>query len=173
MSHRVFVGYFETEDEILDATTAARKAGLKIHDVYTPYAVHGMDEAMGLRASRLTWVAFIAGMSGAAGALALQWYTSVVSWPLNVGGKPLFSWPAFVPIVFELGVLSSALVTVAALFLRNRMFPWSWHKTLPRVTNDRFALALSVMGAQLDLEEARELLTEYGACDITIAEVEV
>jgi hypothetical protein len=162
MSPPLLIGYFESEEKILHATRAAREAGYAIHDVYTPYAVHGMDEAMGLRHSRLTWVCFGGGLFGASAALALQYYTSVVSWPLNVGGKPFNSLPAFIPVTFELTVLLAALTTVAAFFLRARLFPGKGGGALPRVTDDRFALALR---AGVD-EAPRELLRRLGAVEI-------
>lgn len=164
----ILIGYFDDEERVLGATRAAREAGYQVHDVYTPYAVHGMDEAMGLRRSRLTWVCFFAGLTGGSLALSLQYYTSVVSWPLNVGGKPFASWPAFIPVTFELTVLIAALTTVAALFIRTRLFPGSSAEALPRVTDDRFALALKVESPQ---GPAREVLQQHGAVEVVEAEV--
>jgi hypothetical protein len=168
----VFVGWFESEDEILAATTAAREQGMTIHDVYTPYAVHGMDDAMGLRPSRLPWVCFFAGLTGFSCAWGLQYYTSVVSWPLNIGGKPFHSLPAFIPVIFELTVLFAALISVAALFMRERMFPGARPKVLPRVTNDRFALALVTEGARFDHQSAARFLEKHGAVEVAMMEVD-
>ncbi|MHB8872922.1 MAG: DUF3341 domain-containing protein [Myxococcaceae bacterium] len=171
MSRKVLVGYFETEESILGATRAARDAGLAVHDVYTPYAVHGMEEALGLRASRLPWVCFVAGAAGLAMALGLQYYTSVVSWPLNVGGKPFNSLPAFIPVTFEVTVLVAGLVSVAAFFLRSWVLPGVPALALPRVTNDRFALALSTAEAGFDVEGAQTLLRRLGAVETGLAQV--
>jgi hypothetical protein len=169
MSTSVVIGYFDSEERILAATRAARTAGLKIQDVYTPYAVHGMDDAMGLRPSRLTWVCFLAGLTGASLALALQYYTSVVSWPLNVGGKPFNSLPAFIPVTFELTVLFAGLSTVGAFLLRARLFPGRAQAVLPRVTDDRFALA--VEGAPEAVEAAGGVMRQHGAVELEMREV--
>ncbi|XXF79906.1 DUF3341 domain-containing protein [Myxococcaceae bacterium GXIMD 01537] len=171
MSQSILIGYFDSEERILSATRAAREAGYNIHDVYTPYAVHGLDDAMGLRPSRLTWVTFFAGLTGATAALSLELYTSVVSWPLNVGGKPFNSLPAFIPVAFELTVLFAGLGTVAAFLLRSRLFPGHKRLALPRVTDDRFALALGTEGPASEVAEAEETLRKLGAVETKQVEV--
>jgi hypothetical protein len=149
---------------VLDATRAARDAGMVIEDVYAPYAIHGIDQAMGLPQSRLTWVCFSAGLAGMLLMLLFLWWMTVVAWPLNVGGKPLFSLPAYIPIVFEFTVLSAGLSTVAALFVATRLWPGKRAMVLPRVTNDRFALALVAAGS-FDEEAARRICSGSGAVD--------
>jgi hypothetical protein len=163
----LLVGFFDDEGRVLEATAAARKAGLKIEDVYTPYAVHGMDEAMGLAPSRLTWVCFLAGLGGLTFALGFQVWTQAVAWPLNIGGKPFNSFPAFIPVGFELTVLSAALTSVAALFARAGLFPGRPTQVLEGVTNDRFALALVATGSN-DEERGRKLCQEHGAVEISL-----
>ena len=143
---------FDDEGALLRATAAARRAGIAIDDAFTPYAVHGLEEAMGLRRSRLTWVCFAAGLTGAACAMAFQVWTSAVDWPLNVGGKPFASIPAFIPITFELTVLSAALVSAFFFFFRSRLFPGKEAAPPPRATDDRFVLVVA------DSEAARRLL---------------
>jgi hypothetical protein len=152
------VGYFDDEHRLLDGARAARAAGLEIRDAFVPYAVHGLDEAMGLRRSRLPWVCFVAGISGGTLALSFELWTSVSSWALNVGGKPFASVPAFIPVAFELTILSAALTSVAAFFFRSRLFPGKSAAPLPRVTDDRFALVL-----ERDDPTARALLRTAGA----------
>ncbi|WP_224364410.1 DUF3341 domain-containing protein [Hyalangium versicolor] len=171
MSPPVLIGYFDTEEKILDATRAARQAGYAVHDVYTPYAVHGMDEAMGLKPSRITYVCFGAGLLGCTLALSLELYTSVVSWPLNVGGKPFNSLPAFIPVAFELTVLFAGLITVAAFLARSRLFPGSQRLTLPGVTDDRFALVLGAREGQQGHEAAEGMLRRHGAVEMSWKEV--
>ncbi|QDF06984.1 DUF3341 domain-containing protein [Myxococcus xanthus] len=163
MSAPVLIGYFDSEAQVLDATRAVREAGFVLHDVYTPYAVHGLDDAMGLKPSRLTWVCFGAGLLGCTLALSLQYYTSVVSWPLNVGGKPFNSFPAFIPVTFELTVLFAALATVAAFLSRAKLFPGSRRAVLPRVTDDRFAIAVAPREAPSELDAAEDLMRRHGA----------
>jgi hypothetical protein len=171
MSRKVLVGYFDTEEQLLGATRDARETGLAIHDVYTPYAVHGMEEALGLRHSRLPWVCFAAGLTGLVMALSLQYYTSVVSWPINVGGKPFNSLPAFIPVAFELTVLVAGLSSVAAFFLRSRLLPGRSASPLPRVTNDRFALAFSALDERFDPQVATVLMQRHGVLETGYAEV--
>jgi hypothetical protein len=173
MSQRLFIAWFAQEDDVLAATTAAREAGLAIFDVFTPYAVHGMDAAMGLRPSRLTWVCFGAALLGLSAGISLQYYTSAVSWPLNVGGKPFNSFPAFVPVAFEMTVLFAALITVAALFFRTRLYPrlQGPPEVLARVTNDRFALALTTADPRWSETAARDLSRRHGAVDVGYSEV--
>ncbi|MCL2011420.1 MAG: DUF3341 domain-containing protein [Cystobacterineae bacterium] len=152
------VGWFEQEAQILNATKAARKAGLKVVDVYTPYAVHGLDEAMGLKPSKLTWVCLLAALGGGGGMFSLMLYTSAIAWPLNVGGKPFVSAPAFIPVTFEAAVLSAALMSVFAFFVRSKLFPGKKVVPLERVTDDRFALELLA-----EPEQARHFLQAQGA----------
>ena len=158
------VATFTDEASLLAATRAVRAAGVAIEDAYTPYAVHGLDDAMGLRRSRLTWVCFLAGTMGATVAITFQLWTSAVSWPLNVGGKPFASIPAFIPVTFELTVLSAALVSAATFLFRSRLFPGQRAAPLPRVTDDRFALVVD------DGPEARELLRAAGASEVVPAD---
>jgi len=171
MSTPVLIGYFESEAQVLDATRAVRDSGHVLQDVYTPYAVHGLDDAMGLRPSRLTWVCFGAGALGCTLALSLQLYTSVVSWPLNVGGKPFNSFPAFIPVSFELTVLFAALITVGTFFARAKLFPGNRKLALPRVTDDRFAIAVSPRRSPEALEDAEQLLRRHGAVALDLKEV--
>jgi len=119
----VIVVSFAREEDIVTATREARKRGLHIVDVYTPYAVHGLDEAMGLGPSRLSWACFFFGLLGVTLAFVFQFWTTAVDWPLNVGGKPWNSLPAFVPVAFELMVLLGGLGLVFTFFLRCKLFP--------------------------------------------------
>ncbi len=164
MNARFVHGVFDTESGVVDATCAAREGSFSIVDVYSPYAIHGIDKAMGLRPSRLTWVCFLAGLLGVALILYFQFWTSAIDWPINVGGKPFNSLPAFVPIAFEITVLFAGLGVVAALFMRCRLFPGKKGKQPEiSVTDDRFVLLLRLEGAQRTVEEARALLNDHGA----------
>jgi hypothetical protein len=162
------IGYFDSEEKVIKATRAVREAGHRIHDVYTPYAVHGLDAAQGLKPSKLTWVTFLAGLTGLTAALSLQIYTSAIAWKLNVGGKPFLSLPAFVPVSFELTVLFGGLATVAAFFIRTKLFPGKQALVLPRVTDDRFAIAL-VADAKAGALET--VLRHHGAVETENREV--
>jgi hypothetical protein len=164
MSRHILVGIFEREEDILEATRAVRERGLSIADVYAPYAVHGLDRAMGLEPSRLPWVCFALGLFGAAFKVWFEFWTTSVDWPINVGGKPWNSLPAFVPITFEVMVLFAALSTVFAFFLVSRLRPGRQARMVdPRVTNDRFALVLEQTDAGFDAEAVGRMLREYKA----------
>jgi hypothetical protein len=119
-------------------------------DAYTPFPVHGLEAAQGLKRSLLPFVTFGAGLAGFCLAFLFQYWTSAVDWPLIVGGKPFNSWPAFVPIMFELTVLLAGLSTVAAMFLFNGLPNTKRRIFDPSLTRDRFAL---VIEAPLKVEE--------------------
>ena len=166
------VGTFGEPDALLRAIRPLREEHFAIHDVYAPYPVHGLDEAMGLRRTRLPWVTLFAGLTGLTVAVCFQFYTSILDWPLNVGGKPDNSTLAFVPVSFELTVLFAGLATVAALFVRTKLYPGK-RETLPdaRVTNASFALVLPTPNDGLDERRIRELLSRHGARDVREKEV--
>jgi hypothetical protein len=164
MERRVFVGSFATEDDLLGAVRAAREHRFRIADVYTPYAVHGLGRAMGLRASRLPWVCFAFGLFGAAFKLTFQFWTMARDWPLNVGGKPWNSLPAYVPVTFEVMVLLAGFAVVFAFLLRCRLFPGK--QPAPRiqgVTDDRFVLVLEQTEDDFDANVARQLFHDFHA----------
>ena len=159
---RLLVSVFEREDDVVQATTAARKEGLEIVDVYTPYAVHGLDRAMGLPPSRLPWVCFLLGLLGAVTMTIFQFWASAVSWPINVGGKPWNSLPAFVPAIFEITVLCGGVGTVLFFFWWAGMRPGLQSAMSDtRVTDDRFALVLLASGASFDRDRAEKLLAQF------------
>ncbi len=163
MSRRLFLAVFEREDDLLGATAAVRAEGLRIVDVYTPYAVHGLDEAMGLKPSRLSRACLTCGAIGVAVALWLQYWTMTVDWPINVGGRPWNSLPAFVPVTFEVMVLFAGLGVVLAFFIVSRLYPGKRARIpLPDTTGSRFVLVLEE-GAAFDSVKVKQLLTSYHA----------
>lgn len=163
LRERYLAGYFRNEHDLLAAVTAARAAGLEVHDVYTPFPVHGMDEAMGLRRSRLMWIAFIAGGLGLAFGLALQIWTSAYDWPVNTGGKPLNSFPLFIPVAFELTVLFSGLIAIGVLFARNRLWFFARREIFAGVTDDAFVMVLRQRDGRFDSAQAADIFNNYGA----------
>lgn len=164
---RYTAGFFKRERDVLAAVREARRAGLQVHDVYTPFAVHGMDGAMGLRRSRLTWIAFVAGVMGLAAGLTLQIWTSVYDWPLNVGGAPFNSFPLFIPVTFELTVLFSGLIAIGMLLIRNRLWLFSKRRVFDRVTDDLFVCVIKQSDAASDVEEAVKVFAKHGAIRVT------
>ncbi len=158
---------FEYEDDLLGATREVRKQGLKIVDAFTPYAVHGLDKAMGLKPSRLTWVCFLCGLTGALIALTFQHWTAAVNWPLDVGGKPWNALPSDVPVIFELMVLLAGFGSVFALFGVSQLFPGKTAK-MPsmEVTNDRFVLVIDDAETDYDAASVRRLLDKYHVLNV-------
>ena len=173
MPSSFLVATFSDAEKLLHAVHAVRQENLRIYDVYAPYPIHGLDAAMGVRRTRLPWVTFLVGCCALALAVTFQFYTTVLDWPLNVGGKPDNSSLAFVPICFELTVLLSGLATVAALFLRARLYPGKRESLFAEgVTNDTFALVLRKREPPFDAHRARKVLQDSGATRIREREAE-
>ena len=174
MRAKILVATFPHVDGLLRAVRTARREMLRVYDVFAPFPIHGLDEAMGIRHTRLPKVTLIAGLTGLATALTLQFYTNVLDWPLDVGGKPDNSMLAFVPICFELSVLFGGLATVGALFLRAKLYPgkkpWLVH---PGVTDDAIALVLRKPSDDESHQRALAVLKECGAASITESEADL
>lgn len=167
MSRRLVIASFATDTDILSASQAVRAAGLDIVDAYTPYPVHGLDRTLALKPSRLSWVCLAAGAAGAVLKLWFELWTAVVDWPLNVGGKPHNSLPAFVPITFEVMVLFAGLSTVAAFILVSRLRPGKEPGlAIAGVTDDRFALVVERKTAAMSDVRLHALLHAHGAVDV-------
>ena len=155
------VAVFEREDDLLHATAAARKEGLRIVDAFTPHAIHGLDRALGFRPSRLTWVCFALGLLGAGSILLFQYWATAVSWPINVGGKPWNSLPAFIPVTFEVMVFCAGVGTVVAFIWSSGLRPGRRSALSDlRVTDDRFALAIGQTGG-VDRAFVEKLFSQF------------
>lgn len=162
MSRRLLVSFFDHEDDILGASHAMREAGLQIADVYTPYAVHGLDKAIGLPPSRLPFVCLLLGVLGGAFKVWFEFWTTAVDWPINVGGKPWNSLPAFVPITFEVMVLCAGVSVVIAFLFISRLWPGKQAVLAdPRVTDHRFVLVIEEADAVFDPVKVHELLKQF------------
>jgi hypothetical protein len=152
------VGLFSDPHRLVQATEKVRSSKYKHFDAYTPYPIHGLDAAQGLTRSFLPFVTFAAGITGCTLGFLLQYWTSAVDWPINVGGKPFNSWPAFVPIMFECTILFAGLATAGAMFLINGL-PNNRRKAFdPRITCDQFALMIETppAGGQEPVEKFNE-----------------
>lgn len=163
------VGFFNDPSSLVEATKKVRDANYQSFDVFTPYPIHGMEKAQGLPRSPLPWVTLGAALTGLMCAIALQYWTSVVDWPLNVAGKPLWSWPAFVPIFFEFTILFSGLATVGAMFALNGLPNITKRAFDPGITRDRFAIMIDAPKtktpeqiAEMDDEEIHKYQTKLG-----------
>lgn len=160
MTRRVTVCVFERAEDIVGAAAATRGQGVLIADAYTPYAVHGLDRAMGLAPSRIPWVCFTCGLVGATSFLAFQYWASTVSWAINVGGRPWNSLPAFVPATFEVMVLFAGIGTVLAFLIAAGLRPGGrLDLPDPRVTDDRFVLIL--VADKVESSALRTLLARF------------
>jgi mono/diheme cytochrome c family protein len=182
MSERAFsvVGLFRTPAELLaaipkvKAAAAAGGAGHGRLEAYTPYPIHGLDRALGLRRSPLGGMVMVMGVLGAAAAMGLQWWTSAIDYPIPTGGKALFSWEAFVPVMFEVMVAFATFTAgLGMLFLLNRLpgfsHPMLTARAMAAVTRDRYALAFEADGASgLDASAAEATLREAGAVTLEV-----
>jgi hypothetical protein len=171
---KILVATFPDTDHLLDAVRKARREMLRVYDVFTPFPVHGLDEALGVRRTRLPWVTLLCALTGLATAVVLQFYTNILDWPLDVGGKPDNSTLAFIPICFELSVLFGGLGTVGALLLRARLYPGKqpWLVN-PGITDDVFAMVLRRPSDDETHQRALTLLKDCGAASVTESEAEL
>jgi hypothetical protein len=152
---------------LLRACELVSAAGYERWDAHSPFPVHGLEQAMRLRRSKVPLAVLVLGLGGAAAGMALQWWVSVEAYPLIVSGKPLFSWPAFVPIMFECGVLGGALGAVFG-FLGFSKLPRHHHplfssERFARVSDDAFFVSIEAGDPRFDREETVRLLERAGA----------
>ena len=159
-------GLWSDDHKILEAANKMREAGYKKFDAITPFPVHGMEEADGIKRSGIPWVTFIAAVMGGSLGLLLQYWTSAVDWPINVGGKPLFSIPAFIPVTFELTVLLAALSSVGAMFLLNGLPKVNPPIIDPDLTSHKFALWVPDTEEGYSVDKVETFLKELGAEEV-------
>jgi len=162
---------FDTPNEITNAAKETVKAGYKKFDVNTPYPVHGMEKAMNIGTSMLGYITLFIGLSGAAFAFLAMYWISVYDYPLIVGGKPFFSWPAFIPITFEVTVLSSAIGTVAVMVALFFKFPNNSHAIhdtnyMKKVSADKFGVNIVAIDPLFDEAKVKAFLAGIGGKEI-------
>lgn len=149
-------------EELLAAARRAHEQGYRSLDAYSPYPVHGMAEAIGFRRNRLPMLIFIGGLSGAITAYVMMYWSAVIDYPLNVGGRPYHSWPSFIPITFELTVLFAAFSAVLGMLGLNGL-PRPHHPVFnipdfAMASRNRFFLVIQAEDGQFDLEQTRQFL---------------
>lgn len=165
------IAAFETPAAIMAGAEKVRDAGYQRWDVHTPFPVHGMDHAMGLRRSKVPRFTFIGGITGFTLGMLMIWYMSAVDYPLIVGGKPLFS-PMFAfPVAYELTILLSAFGSIIGMFILNRL-PMHYHPVLKydqmtRVTSDRFYIVIDARDPSYHPQKTREFLIASGATEVS------
>lgn len=173
-SARVFgmVAEFANPHALIEGVKAVRKAGFTKLDTHTPFPVHGMDKAMGLPQSKLPWLVFAGGMTGVSSAVLMQWWMNAFDYPIRVGGKPFFSYQAYVPICFELTVLLSAFCTLLGLLaltgLPRPYHPLFTHPRFARATDDAFFISVEATDPRWDEGALRKVLSEAGGSEITV-----
>jgi hypothetical protein len=164
------MGYFTTPKDIVHACEALRDAGYSRFDAHTPFPVHGLEKAMGLKPSPMPWIVLGGGTAGLASGVLLAWYTQVVSYPLIISGKPPTAFQPYVPVLFELTILCAALACFFGLFTLTRLptffHPTMTHPAFPRATDDAFFVSVEAADPKFDAGETRGLLERLGARQI-------
>ena len=157
---------FDTEEQVLAAARKTREMGFKKFDAISPYPIHGMEEACAIKRSWIPYVGFVAALTGLSAGLWFTWWTSAVNWPINVGGKPFFSLPAFIPICFELTILFSALYSVGALFYACGIPRLDPPVIDPDLTSHRFAIFIPSNDSGYDETRIQEMFRQLGAAEV-------
>jgi hypothetical protein len=162
---------FRTPQELLEAVHKARAAGFRRMDAFTPFPIEAVSEALELRASRVPMLVLIGAILGACGGYALQYWVSAVEYPLNVGGRPFHSWPAFIPVTFECAVLCAGLFAVLGMLALNGL-PMPYHPVFnaPRfalASRDRYFLCIEARDKRFELAATRAFLKSLGSSGVT------
>ena len=165
---------FANPAELLHAAQNLHDLGYRKFETWSPFPIHGMDDAMGLNGSKVPWLTLGGGLTGLSIGLLLQWWSGSVEYPLVIGGKPYFAWQFATPVTFELSILLSAFGTVFGMFGLNLM-PRPYHPLdkvpgFKRVTDDKFFLSIEVSDPLFDLEGTQNLLKELGGTELTVVE---
>ncbi len=152
----------ETPGDLLAAARRAHEHGYRQLDAFSPFPIEGLAEAVGFHGTRLPALVFCGGLVGGAGGYFMQWYASVVDYPLNIGGRPLHSWPSFIPVTFEMTILAAALTAVLGLFALNGL-PMPHHPLFnvarfDLATRDRFFLCIKAKDPKFDRTETARFL---------------
>ena len=161
---------FDSPDELLAAAHRARAAGYRRMDAFTPMPIEGLAEAVGFEKTRLPLAVLIGGLCGCIGGFLLQYYPSVIAYPLNISGKPFNSWPAFVPVTFELTILAAALTTVFGMLAMNGL-PTPYHPVfnVPQfelASRNRFFLCVKARDSQFNVEKTKQFLQGLKAREV-------
>ena len=165
------MGEFSTASALVKAAEAAHHEGYKQMDAYSPVPIEELHHAMGLPNTKLPAMVFAGALIGGLSGFLLQNWVSIVAYPLNVGGKPLYSWPAFVPVTYECTILGAALTAVIGMLALNGL-PQPYHpmfnaKRFAMASSDRFFLCIEAVDKKFDLHKTREFLEGIGAKEVT------
>ena len=168
------IAEFADPNTLLTATRRAHEEGYRRMDAYTPFPIEELSEALGHRHTRLPVIVLIGGILGGLGGYLLQYWTTVIDYPLNVGGRPLHSWPAFIVPTFEMTILGAALAAVLGMLALNKL-PMPHHPVfnVPRfalASRDRFFLCIEAADPKFDLEDTANFLRSLGAREVSDVE---
>ncbi len=169
MAHKenFLVGIFDDEDVLLHAVETIRDKGVKIKEVYSPFPVHGLDEVLGYRRSRLPIAAFLFGMTGTCLALFTQIWMLGYDWPMIIGGKNSTNIPPFIPVTFEFTVLLSAFGMAGTFLIVSDMKPYKWPRQYDlRSTNDKHVMAIDLGANKIGKSEIQQILKSSGASEV-------
>lgn len=163
---------FADPGELMHAAEKVRDAGFSQWDVHSPFPVHGMDKAMGLKPSGLGGIAFIVAVGGGLAALGFQCWVHMVDYPLSIAGKPLMSIPAFIPITFEVTILSAAFATVFGMFALNKLprlhHPLFYSDRFAKATDDAFFISIEAKDDKFDPQKTVAFLKSIGGTNVEL-----
>jgi len=161
------LGVYEDEDVLLNAIKKVRETGIKIEEVFSPFPVHGIEEALGYKRSWLSIAAFIFGLIGTSLALTMQIGMMGLDWPMIIGGKDFIAIPSFIPVTFELTVLLASFGMVGTFFTISNLKPWGKPRIYDlRITDDKHVMAVDLDANAKEEAEIKKILEESGASEV-------
>ncbi len=166
--NKFLIGIYDDEDVLLHAVEHVRHAGIKIHEVFTPFPIHGMEDALGFKRSRLSKAAFMFGLTGFILAQTMIFYMMHLDeWKINVGGKSTIPYPDFIPVSFEATVLLSAFGMVGTFLVVSNLLPGVKPRNFDiRSTDDKFVVAIELEKNSLSVDQMSIMLKEQGASEV-------
>ncbi|MDB5126810.1 DUF3341 domain-containing protein [Mucilaginibacter sp.] len=163
---KIILGLFDDPDDMMKGIDNLQKNSIPIYDIYTPMPIHGIEDKMGVKDSRLGYAAFCFGCLGITVITSILYYTLVYDWPMNVGGKPSFAMPNFIPFMFEWTILFTAFGMTITFFAATHLFPGRAPRVMDlRATDDRFVIAVNAKG-NIPHEDITNLLKQAGAVEV-------
>lgn len=164
-------GLYNDDDRLVEGIKKLQSKGIKVNDAYSPFPIHGLEDVLGMKWTRIAITSFMFGLGGLTLAILAINYFMIIDWPMNIGGKPNFSLyenlPAFIPIMFEFTVLCAAHGMAITYFARNMTFPGlPARNPHPRTTDDHFAVELSLRNNEMSVDDLRDALKETEVVEI-------